>query len=384
MRVSKNIILLGFVSLCNEIASEMVTSVLPVFFSVVLRTGASALGLVEGSADAVANIMRIFSGYATDKSKDKKSLIAIGYFLPIIARPLYAIAGSVSGLFVPRIVDRMGRGIREVPRDIVIADAAEPDHVAFSFSVHRAMDTLGAIIGPLIAFWFLSRNPNAFTELFFIAAVIGVGSLVLLLYINVDKFKVTQFVGHKTYKNRTQKLYAYSGLFLMTASIVPVAVILTFAGSVGIPYADVPLVYLAYSLVFIFMCPFMGGLADRIGESRVLVIGALAAAASYIAFATATTPEGFILALALFGVVPACTEGVVRAFVAEHIGAGHRGMHVAIAYTLIGIGALCAGGLGGYIWEHFGPNTVAVVFGTSAVFGSLCILVARKWRVETV
>lgn len=376
MRISKNIILLGFVSLCNQIASEMVTSVLPAFFTVILRVGAASLGLVEGFADAVANILRIFSGYATDRSVDKKSLIGLGYFLPIIARPLYALSTTVGFMFLPRAIDHMGKGIREVPRDIVIAQTAQPTQIAFSFSIHRAFDTLGAIIGPLIAFFVLKSHPDAYSELFMVAAGIGVGSLIVLLFVR-NAQPITDHGLHKKYNTRLDFFRATIGLFLITAGIVPVAVILTQAPTVGIPLSDIPLVYLGYTIMFILTGPLMGWCADRIGKARVLAIGGLIAAVSYLIFTRVHTVEGFILTLAFFGLVPACTEGCIRAFIAEHVIGNSRGMQTAILYTLLGVAAIGAGAGGGLLWQEFGVRSVAVVLGGCVLLGSVLLLIVH-------
>ena len=174
----RNIFLLGITSLFNDLSSEMVYAVFPAFFTTVLGAGASSLGLVDGVAEAASNLFKIYSGSLSDRLQMRKPLVVAGYFLSVLTRPFYALAATVPDALGLRFLDRMGKGLRDAARDAIISFSTPKEELGRSFGYHRAMDTAGAILGPLAAYLILSRFPSRFNFVFL--AAFGAGVLALL------------------------------------------------------------------------------------------------------------------------------------------------------------------------------------------------------------
>ena len=169
----RTVFFLGLTSFFNDFSSEMVASIFPAFFISVLKTGAESLGLVEGIADAASNLIKIYSGRLSDRIERRKVFAVAGYTLSVFTRPFYVLAGSVGAVIGLRLMDRIGKGLRDSPRDALISLSTPKEEIGRSFGYHRAMDTLGAIVGPLVAYVVLLYSPMAFNSVFIIAFIIG-------------------------------------------------------------------------------------------------------------------------------------------------------------------------------------------------------------------
>src|SRR3989344_4638931 len=171
--VEKNVFFMGMVSFFNDFSNEMIVSVFPAFFSSVLKSVAASLGLIEGVADGLSNITKIFSGRLSDKLQKKKLLALLGYVLSGATRPFYLVSSAAAHVFGIRVIDRIGKGIREAPRDALLSLSTTEESVGRSFGFHRAMDSMGAILGPLVAFLILETFPGAFNRVFLTAFFVG-------------------------------------------------------------------------------------------------------------------------------------------------------------------------------------------------------------------
>ncbi len=182
-RPPKNILLLGLTSFFNDCSSEMILAVFPAFFISVLKTGASSLGLVEGVADAASNLIKIYAGRLSDRKQQRKPFVMLGYALSVAIRPVYIATSTVLGVLGLRFLDRVGKGLREGPRDAIISLSTSKQEMGVAFGFHRAMDTLGAIVGPFVAYLLLSRYPGDFNSVFLTAFVFGIFALASTLFI---------------------------------------------------------------------------------------------------------------------------------------------------------------------------------------------------------
>ena len=185
----RNVFFLGLTSFFNDFSSEMVASIFPAFFISVLKTGAESLGLVEGVADAASNLIKIYSGRWSDKIGQRKIFAVAGYTLSVFTRPFYVLAGSVGAVISLRLTDRIGKGLRDSPRDALISLSTTKEESGRSFGYHRAMDTLGAIIGPLVAFVVLSYYPMAFNSVFIIAFIVGLLAIASLWLVQDSRYR---------------------------------------------------------------------------------------------------------------------------------------------------------------------------------------------------
>ena len=186
-RPPRNVRLLGLVSFFNDFSSEMVLAVFPAFFTSVLKTGASSLGLVEGVADGVANIIKIYAGRISDAKQKRKPFIFLGYTLSVAIRPLYILVSTVGGVLGLRVTDRIGKGLREGPRDAIISLSTPKEELGRAFGYHRMMDTLGAVVGPFIAYLILARYPTGFHAVFLTAFVVGIFAVVSIFFVRESR-----------------------------------------------------------------------------------------------------------------------------------------------------------------------------------------------------
>ena len=229
----RTVFFLGLTSFFNDFSSEMVASIFPAFFISVLKTGAESLGLVEGIADAASNLIKIYSGRWSDRIERRKIFAVAGYTLSDLTRPFYVLAGSVGAVIGLRLTDRIGKGLRDSPRDALISLSTPKEEIGRSFGYHRAMDTLGAIVGPLVAYVILSYNPMAFNSIFITAFVIGLLAVASLWL--VQDIRQTLQVRHvEAFEGFSRRVYGYLiSIFILSIGTLPMAVLLLKTRDLG-------------------------------------------------------------------------------------------------------------------------------------------------------
>ncbi len=381
--LNKNIFMLGLTSFFNDFSNEMILSSFPAFFTSVLKSGAASLGLVEGIADGAANILKIYSGQLSDKLRRRRIFIFIGYSLSVVVRPFYILMGSVAGVLGLRVIDRVGKGIREAPRDVIISVSSLSGEVGRSFGYHRAMDTVGGILGPLTAFLILENWPGAFSTVFMTAFVIGLLSVATIFFVK-DVFIAPAFDGSRRFSFATLrilpkrfKIYLVS-IFILSIGSIPAAVLLLSALSIGLTVASIPLFYMVYGISFTFFSYGAGKLSDGIGTSRVLVFGYVLLVLSYLMFVLAQTIPTLVIAFITFGIFSACTDSTQRAFVAKATPESERGTAYGMFNAVVGFGVMFAGIIGGYLWQHFGALTSLFVAEGFVLVGLILFFVSSK------
>ncbi|HEX8994085.1 MAG TPA: MFS transporter [Candidatus Paceibacterota bacterium] len=364
--LQKNIFFLGLTSLFNDFSSEMVVSVFPAFFASVLRAGAESLGLVDGIAEAASNFFKIYSGALSDRIQSRKPLVVAGYTLSVVTRPFFVLVSSVGGALGLRFTDRIGKGLRDAPRDAIISLSVSKEELGRSFGYHRAMDTVGAILGPLAAYLILLRFPMHFNAVFITAFVVGIASVVTLAFISdvaavagARKNLLTEFSGLSPQFRKF--LFA---MFILSAGSLPIAVMLLKTESIGLVIADIPLFYMIYNISYAALSMPAGKLSDRVGARSVIILGYAFLIAGYGMIAIADSVSALAIGFFVMGLFPACTDGVVRAFASELTAENVRGGGMGWINAVSGFGALLAGIGGGYIWQTYGPSAA---FGASSV-----------------
>lgn len=368
--LQKNIFLLGVVSFLNDLSSEMILSVFPAFFTSVLKAGAASLGLVEGIAEAGANFIKIYAGGLSDKIQKRKPFIVLGYSLSVITRPIYLLISSVAGVVGIRLADRVGKGLREGPRDAIISLSSPADELGKSFGYHRAMDTAGAIVGPLIAYLILRQFPTGFNKVFitaFIAGIIAVGATLFITDVvgNYKKKKMT--LASLALFPKGFKIYLLA-LFILSIGSLPVAVMLLKTQSIGLTLASIPLFYVLYNISYSGFSIPGGKLSDKFGPKKIIFIGYLFLIASYIILLFDSSLAFLVVGFFVLGIFPALTDGVQRSYAAMLTDEENRGGAYGLVNAVAGFGALIAGIGGGFIWQKFGPGT--------AFFISIIIVIA--------
>lgn len=379
--LDRNVVALGWVSLFMDLSSEMLYPLLPIFLTETLGASRTILGLIEGIGESLASLLKIASGWISDRIGKRKVLILAGYALSTSSRPLLVLAGGWPAVLFFRIFDRTGKGIRTAPRDAIVAESTEEKHLGLSFGFQRTMDTLGAVLGPLIAWLILLRFEKAYRLVFWTALVPGVMALwVIALFVRETASRAaTQIDQAGAREQAPLSLSLFSAdfkRFLTVATLfmlgnVSTTFLILRAKQGGIPDARVPLVYLAFNLVYAFSSLPAGWIADRFGKKRVILTGYLLFAVVFFAFALPVPAWAIWLLFILYGLYMGMTEGVQRAFVAVLIPREYKATAYGAYHTLIGVAAFPASFIGGVLWDRFGSPAMFVYGAGMAMLASV-------------
>jgi MFS family permease len=365
-RLHRNILALGAVSLLTDVSSEMIYPLLPVFLTATLGAGPAALGVIEGVAETTASLLKLFSGAWSDRAGRKKPLVLAGYGLSAAMRPLVGFAASWGHVLAVRFSDRIGKGIRTSPRDALIAASVAAEDRGRAFGVQRAMDHLGAAIGPLAAFLLLAGAGVSLRTVFFLSAIPGAAAVAALLFLVREPDRTgPPDAGRKLLTGGLpppfRRYLMIVGLF--TLGNASDAFLILRAVDAGIPAAWVPLLWGAFHVVKSSFSVPVGILSDRWDRRKVVVAGWIVYAATYAAWGMASGPAWMAGLFLVYGLYSAATEGVERALVADFIPAGSRGTGYGWFHLVVGISALPASVLFGVL---YGWKGAPAAFGTSA------------------
>lgn len=381
-RLGRNVLVLAAVSFLTDASSEIIYPLLPIFLTTVLGAGAAAVGAIEGAAETTSALLKLASGWWSDRLSRRKPLVVAGYAIASLARPLVAIAQSAAQVLVIRLTDRVGKGIRGAPRDALIAESVDPSIRGRAFGFHRASDHAGAVVGPLIAFALLSWERVDLRTVFLIAAIPGLLSVVVLIVgvREVPRAMPAPDVLENTSTARLertglgQRFWVFlAAVFVFTLGNSTDAFLILRANQLGVPVAMVPVLWAALHVVKSASSMPGGVLSDRVGRKPLILAGWATYAAVYLAFGQATQAwHAWALFLA-YGVFFGLTEGTERAMVADLVGREHRGTAFGWYNLAIGIGALPASLLFGLVWDRFGPARAFAV-GAALAFAAAMVL----------
>jgi MFS family permease len=385
--IPKNVVLLGLVSLCTDISSEMLYPLVPVFLTAVLGAPLAAVGLIEGLAEATANILKIYSGWWSDRIGKRKPFVIGGYGLSAFSKPLLALASSWPFVLALRLADRTGKGLRSSARDALIADYTTEAQRGRAFGLHRAMDSLGAVIGPLIALYFMSRlgdDPVGYRTVFrwaFVPAILGV----LILFAVRERPFTARYkrpsLGWKVF-HRDFRIFVLVNLVFAIGNSSDAFLILRakeLFSSAGNAMATVILAYVLYNLTYALGSYPAGALADRIGPRRVFAGGLVLFALVYLGFAMNRDPRLVWALFAVYGFYTAFTDGVGKAYASQLIAAELRATGLGVLNMTAGMANLAASVTAGLLWQRFGfsaPFIYGAVMAVAAV--GLFVTLARS------
>jgi MFS family permease len=378
-----NVLWLSLVSLLNDAASEMIYPLLPLFLVGTLGASTTMLGAIEGAAESASSLLKLASGWLSDRMRRRKPLILWGYAIATFARPLVGLASTAGQVLAIRFSDRVGKGMRSAPRDALLAGSVPPTHRGRAFGLHRAADHTGAVIGPLIA----SALLLVIIDLRIIFALAVVPGLIALVVIVT---RVREYGPAPVDATAPQLEQAASSLrrpfvlFLMSVFVFTLgnatdAFLLLRAADLGVPVAAVPLLWAAHHVSKVVWSVPGGALADRFGARRAIIAGWCAYAATYAGFAVATTPLHVWSLFLLYGLFYGLTEGPEKALVAGLAQAGTRGGAFGAYHFVVGIGALPASILFGALWHRYGAPT-AFLTGAGLAGGAAAFLLLGSPR----
>jgi MFS family permease len=396
-RLPGSVFALSLVSLLNDASSEIIYPLLPLFLAVSLGASPAAIGLIEGAAESVSSLLKLFAGYFSDRRGRRKGLVVFGYALASTVRPLLAFATNWYQVLGLRLADRVGKGIRSAPRDAMIADAATPEERGLAFGFHRAMDHAGAVIGPLLGYAILlwvaaDRNAPAAEDYMKVFLLASIPALCAVL--------VAVFFVRETRRSRTTttteidglapprlSLRGFDGNFkrfllilaLFTLSNSSDAFLLLRARNAGVSVATIPLLWAALHAIKVLSSLVGGDLSDRLGRRTLIASGWFLYAAVYAGFAFVSS-VGMAWALFLvYGVYFGLAEGAEKALVADLARPEQRGTAYGLYNLAFGITVFPASLLMGALWSWRGAQTAFLVSaGTGALAALLLLLIVSS------
>jgi len=346
----------------------MIVSVFPAFFQSVLKSGAASLGFIEGVADAFANLTKIYSGNLSDRIQKRKVLAIIGYIISVATRPFYLAVSIPAQVLGIRVVDRIGKGFREAPRDALLSLSSPQNELGRSFGFHRAMDSLGAIAGPLVAFFILRAFPDGFNTIFVTAFVIGLLAVLSFVFVKevsgVVKGK-PKFTWKRDHPKHV-KIFLLA-IFILSMGNLPIALLLLRTQDLGLALSFIPLFYLFYNVSYTLFSYSAGKAADRWGDRKIIFVGYGLLCVSYLLIIYDHTLIALAGGFIILGLYSALTDGVQRSYIARFTKEEHRGSAYGLLSAAIGFGSLFAGIIGGILWQTYGP--------VAALTTAVCVIV---------
>jgi MFS family permease len=379
---------LGLTSLFTDAATEMIYPLLPVYLSRVLGATAVSLGIIEGVAEGVNSFLKVISGYWSDRVRRRRPIVIAGYALSSLARPFIAITTTWPQVLVIRALDRVGKGVRGAPRDVLLARFSTPTTRGRIYGFHRAMDHTGAIVGPLVATVILFFAPDRYRLLFALTAIPGAIAVALLFFVDEDASldsTTTRTSEPRTHEPRTAtnqkppttnrlpgRVVALLGVLLVfgLGNSADAFLLLRLSDALG-GATYVPLLWAAIHVVKASLSTWGGGLSDRFGRKRLIIAGWIVYTLVYSGFAVSTGAAAFIAWFLFYGVYFALAEGAEKALVADLTPTERRGAAFGWYNAVTGIGTLIASIVFGELYEHFGARvafmTGAALAGAAAV-----------------
>lgn len=385
-RFTRTVWLLGCVSLLADISSELLYPVLPVYLR---QAGYSmlALGLLEGVANVVAGVSKGYFGHLSDITGKRHRYVRWGYGLSSLGKLIMLGAPDLLRVYLARSIDRLGKGVRSAPRDALLANEATAGTQASVFGFHRAMDTLGAAIGPALAMGWLYYHPGDYTTIFLLAFLPSLLSVVVTLLVKDRSSDIpavskqhTGFFAYLNYWQQSEKSYRrlLRPLLLLAVVNSPDTFLLVAVKEAGASDALMIGVYVAYNLAYALLATPVGILADRIGKMKVLIAGVALFGLSYAGMSLQPEPAWYFLLFGGYALAVSGLESVVKAIIASSVPSGERGQALGLYASASSIGSLVAGVWSGLLWGFFGSTVVFAITSGVALYVALLMLLNAR------
>lgn len=381
---SRNVYAFGLTSFFNDTASEMAYWVLPAFLTTI-GAGPATLGLIEGIAESVASFAKLFSGYLTDRVPRRKPLVIFGYSLANVLKPLLALATSWWQVLIIRFGDRFSKGVRGAPRDVMLAESVEPSRLGSAYGLLQAMDSAGAIVGPLIALLLLGRY--GLRGVFWAAAVPGLAAIIVVVLLTretSDPDRRRSAIAAKDIGKSppaalsTSYYYVLFVVALFSLGNSSDMFLVLRAQSIGIPIAHAPLLGLVFNVTYTAFSWPAGKLSDRMPRRTLVAAGYAVFTAVYLVFAYAPSRAAIWGMMALYGLYYALTTPVLKGLVVDNAPPNARGKAFGIFYFVTSVAALLSSVITGELWKHFGPRLPLLI--SAALAGAATILIVFSPR----
>jgi MFS family permease len=373
----RNVWVLGFVSLFMDLSSEIYHSLLPAFITIVLGLPATALGAIDGVAEATANFGKLFSGRWSDRSRKRKPWVMAGYGIAALSKPLFPLATSATTLLLARFTDRIGKGLRGAPRDAMLADETPPEIRGRAFGLRQALDTAGALLAPLAAIGLMAWLASDIRAVYWFAIIPAAISFLLawLVLREPEQHQAPHkqspfFAGFRTLNRPTRRLLAVG--FLFTLARFSEGFLILKGIDIGLSETMSPITLAVFNLAYVVLAYPAGALSDRLSPRTILMAGMAALIAGNLVLASATTFAVVMIGTALWGAHMALTQGIFARMIADSAPEELRATSFGGFWFVSGIAGLLASLGAGWLWDRQGPSAT---FTTSAIVAAVALAV---------
>jgi MFS family permease len=387
-KLPRNVLALSLVSLLNDTSSEIIYPLLPTFLFLALGASPFAIGAIEGAAESTASLLKLFSGYISDRFQKRKLLVFIGYALASVTRPFLGLVTNWEQVLVVRLTDRVGKGIRGTPRDALLALAVPPEKRGLAFGFNRAADHLGAVFGPIIASTLLyfyaanAQNPtiDEYKQVFLIASIpVILGLFVIIFLVKDEKIETTEKprinLSLKGFDPNFKRFLFVIALFTLSNSSD--AFLLLRAQQSGIAPATLPLLWMVLHISKVISSLVGGSLSDKLGRKKLIFSGWILYALVYAGFAFVDSAQQAWALFIIYGVYFGLSEGAEKALVADLVPSEKRGTAFGLYNLAFGVTVFPASLLIGALWSEFGAPTAFLVSAFISICAALILLTVK-------
>lgn len=379
----RNIIMLGLVSCFADISSEMVYPLIPLYLTAAFGATPMLVGVIEGIAESIASLLKVFSGYISDRFQRKKVIAFCGYATGVLYKIALLFAGSWSGILLARVIDRFGKGVRTAPRDVMVSESADNDGMGRAFGIHKMLDMAGSAVGILLAFFLVRSIGEGGYRTIFAISIIPVGVALCLFFFIREKRENREAVRRERFWRNMSRLDGRLKLYLAVTFLFTLgnssnSFLLLRASDIGFSSSGAILLYFVYNMTASILAIPCGRLSDRVGRKGLLVGGYLIFSLVYFGFAFCGSKPLMVLIFVVYGVFTAMTAGVERAFIAEIAPAELKGTMLGLHSTLAGIALLPASVIAGALWDGVGASAPFVYGGALSLLSA--VILAAKLR----
>jgi MFS family permease len=382
--ITKNVVGISLVSFFNDIASEMVYPIVPIFLTSVIGAPVAIVGLIEGIAESTAAVLRVLSGWLSDKFQKRKPFMLLGYTLSTLSKLIMAVAYHWSVVLTGRFVDRFGKGIRTSARDALLAEGCDTACRGRVFGFHRAVDTMGALAGPMLALFLLSHFRDNLRLVFILAIVPGVIGLIFLSMFVKDVYRAGMDVKRPRLRFRDIRMGRDFKLFFIVSGIFALgnssdAFLILKARSIGFSVASAIVLYAIFNAAYALSSFPAGIISDRIGQKKILLTGFFLFSVIYLLFGFVQKPTYMWMLFPAYGIYMALTEGIGKAYLSRVVDRAYTGTMYGLYQTLTGIMTFFSSLIAGILWDTLGPQ-YCFIFGSATAMAAFLIFLLFSGR----
>lgn len=380
---TRNIVILGLISCFADISSDMVYPLIPLYLTAAFGATPALVGIIEGIAESLASLLKVFSGYVSDRFQHKKAIAFFGYACGLFYKFALLFAGSWAGILAARVIDRLGKGVRTAPRDVMVSESADKNNMGRAFGIHKTLDMAGSAIGIVISFVLLKKvGQNAYKTVFAASIIPILIALALFIFLREKRHDRAAVQREHFWKNASKldsrlKLYL-AVTFLFTLGNSSNSFLLLRASHIGFDSSSTILLYFVFNVTASVLSIPCGKLSDKIGRKRLLVGGYITFSLVYFGFAFCNSKPLLVVIFIIYGIYTAMTSGAERAFIAEIAPAHLKGTMLGLHSTLVGIALLPASVIAGFLWDGIGVYAPFVFGGAMSLLSALILAFKLK------